>query len=133
MAFAIDLPAAARRHLAAADALTSSGHYGVAGYLYGLAAECAVKAMMREAGLLPDANVSRRDDPFFVHFPGLRTLLRDRLQRRRGTPLTRLIEDDAFMSYWCTRMRYSHGKDIRKTWIDKWAEQARQAVDYIGT
>jgi hypothetical protein len=133
MAFAIDLPASARRHLAAADALANSGHHSVAGYLYGLAAECAVKAMMREAGLLPDASVSRRDDPFFVHFPELRTMLRDRLQRRGGTPLTRLIEDDDFMNNWCTRMRYSHGRDIRRTWIDKWAKQARQAVEYIGT
>jgi hypothetical protein len=133
MAFAIDLPAAARRHLVAADALVNERHHGVAGYLYGLAAECAVKAMMREAGLPPDANPSRKANPFFAHFPELRTMLRDKLQGRRGTPLTRLIQNDAFMSHWCARMRYSHGKDIQNAWIDSWAKQAREAVACIGT
>jgi hypothetical protein len=133
MAFAIDLPAAARRHLVAADALAKGGHHGVAGYLYGLAAECAVKALMREAGLLPHPSASRRDNPFFAHFPELHTMLRDKLQRRRGTPLYFLIQNDAFMNHWSTRMRYSHGRDIRKSWIDQWATEAREAVACMGT
>jgi len=131
MAFSIDMPAAAKRHLKAADRLVPGDCKDVAGYLYGIAAECAVKAMMREAGLPPVKD--RRDDPFYAHFPDLRTALRDLLQGRKGTPLIRFINNDSFMNNWSTEMRYSHGKDIDARWIDVWAEQARQAVTSIGT
>ena len=132
MAFLIDMPAAAKRHLLAAELLvTPKGRKDVAGYLFGIAAECAVKAMMLEAGLLPKSD--QRDDPFYEHFPILRTLLRDTLQGRRGTPLINFINNDAFMNNWSTRMRYSNGKDIGDRWIDDWADQARQAVASIGT
>jgi hypothetical protein len=133
MVFAIDMPAAARRHLLAANALAGGARRDVAAYLYGIATECAIKAMMMEAGLSRSAEPSRRDDPFFAHFPELRTMLRDKLSGRKGTPLTRLIQNDSFMSQWSTRMRYSHGKDIEDRWIAMWADQARQAVASIGT
>lgn len=126
------MPAAARRHLTAANLLVvPGGRKDVAGYLYGIAAECAVKAMMSEAGLRRTSE--RRGDPFQEHFPELRTLLRDTLRGRRGTPLVNFINDDAFMNHWSINMRYSHGKDIDGRWVDRWAEQARQAVASIGT
>ncbi|HYN77965.1 MAG TPA: hypothetical protein VES73_09240 [Lamprocystis sp. (in: g-proteobacteria)] len=53
MSYTPDLTAAARRHLAAAEALADGASRRVAGYLYGIAVECAIKAMMREAGLVP--------------------------------------------------------------------------------
>jgi hypothetical protein len=132
MTFAMDLPAAARRHFLAAEELDGGTRRDVAGYLYGIAAECAIKAMMIEAGLRPSGQ-PRREDPFFLHFPELRTMIRDRLKGRKGTPLIAYIEDDAFMNQWSTRMRYSHGRDIRPQWVSAWAEQARQAVASIGT
>ena len=133
MAFAVDMTAAARRHLDAADLLSDGQRRDVAGYLYGIAAECAIKAMMLEAGMQPKTDRKAEDDAFFSHFPELRTMLRDALQRRRGTPLSRLVEDDRFLSNWSIRMRYSHGKDIQERWIAAWAAQARQAVGLIGT
>jgi|HubBroStandDraft_4_1064222.scaffolds.fasta_scaffold670593_1 hypothetical protein len=89
--------------------------------------------MMRYAGLQLSNDLSRRDHPFYAHFPELRTLLRDLLRGRRGTALVNYIQNDAFMNNWSTRMRYSSGKDIRKEWITLWAEQARQAVAAIDT
>jgi hypothetical protein len=133
MAFAIDMLVAARRHLQAAEELVKGDRKDVAGYLYGIAAECAIKEMMRYAGLQIPADLSRRDHPFFAHFPELRTMLRDMLRGRRGTLLISYIRDDAFMNNWSTRMRYSHGKDIRPEWIVAWAEQARQAVAAMDT
>lgn len=133
MTFAIDMPAAARRHLLAADTLAKSSRRDVAGYLYGIAAECAIKAMMAEAGLRPHPGSSRQDEPFFAHFPELRTMLRDILGRRKVGPLSNYIQNDAFMNNWSTRMRYSHGRDIEERWITIWAEQARQVVASIGS
>ena len=127
------MQAAARRHLQAAEVLAGGHRRDVAGYLYGLAAECAIKAMMYEAGYRPIPNAARKEDPMFAHFPELRTMLRDQLHGRRGLPLNTFINADSFMNWWSTRMRYSHGKDIRPEWIDAWAQQARQAVASIGT
>lgn len=133
MAFMIDMPAAARRHLHAADLLATGPRWDVAGYLYGIAAECAVKAMMGDAGYRPRGDADRRMDPFFAHFPELRTLLRDAPQLRRGFLLHRFIQNDGFMNQWSTRMRYSRGKDIEKHWVESWATQARQVVAAMGT
>jgi hypothetical protein len=133
MAYTIDLPAAARRHLLAADQLSAGPRQDVAGYLYGIAAECALKVMMKDAGLRSTDSTLRRPDPFFAHFPELRTMLRDSPQLRRSSPLQRYVQNDAFMNQWSTSMRYSHGRDIDKRWVEAWAVQARQAVADIGT
>lgn len=133
MGFAIDMTAAARRHLQAADQLAGGHRRDVAGYLYGIAAECAIKAMMLEAGMRPLADTRTPNDPFFAHFPDLRSILRDTLKGRRGIPLIRFIQDDRFLNHWATRMRYSHGKDIAERWISDWATQAKHAVGSIGT
>jgi hypothetical protein len=133
MAYSTDLPAAAHRHLQAADALyDGSRHRSVSGYLYGIAAECAVKALMRDVGLKPLEEAERRNDPFYAHFPALRTLLRDGALPRLGKGIRQIIEDDSFMSQWDTAMRYSRGPDIRPEWVARWREQARQAVSSIG-
>ena len=50
MGYTSDDPAAARRHLDAADHLAGGTRRPVAGYLYGIAAECAVKAIQRRRG-----------------------------------------------------------------------------------
>jgi hypothetical protein len=132
MAYSQDLPAAARRHLMAAESLERpGGRRDVAGYLYGLAAECAIKALMVEAGMRPTAE-RQRDDPFYTHFPELRTILRDRLQGRKGT-LLNFVNDDRFMNQWDVSMRYSSGREIKDAWIDSWRGQARQAIASIGT
>jgi len=133
MAYATDMPAAARRHFAAAEDLIGGQRKDVAGYLYGIAAECAVKAMMIDAGLRPSSNGPRKDDPFFAHFPDLRTMLRDTLSGRRSATITNFINDDSFMNHWSTRMRYSHGRDISDAWIRAWANQAKHAIASIGT
>lgn len=124
---------AARRHLLAADALMVASRHDVAGYLYGIAAECAIKAMMLDAGIRPRSEHRTPGDPFFAHFPDLRTLLRDSLQGRRSAPLAGYIQNDAFMNNWSTRMRYSHGREVKNLWVKAWAQQARQAVAAIGT
>lgn len=132
MAFSIDMPRAARRHLEAAQLLNDGKRRDVAGYLFGIAAECAIKSMMIDAGL-KSAIIERRADPYYAHFPSLRTILRDQLQGRRGTPLIRFIEDAAFMAQWSTDMRYSPGSEVLLAWVDRWAEQAKAAVTAMGS
>lgn len=135
MPYPPDIPAAARRHLSAADTLnTPQGRPDVAGYLYGIAAECAIKAMMLETHLWPAPNpASRAGNPYFEHFPNLRTILRDSLEGRRGMPLAKFINDDSFMNNWSTSMRYAKGSSVNPAWVSDWADQAKDAVGAIGT
>jgi hypothetical protein len=134
MAYSPNLAASARRHLEAANALYDwEKRRDVAGYLYGIAAECAVKAMMLEAGLRPLESDGRREDPFYAHFPQLKTQLRDLLQGRAATPLKTFIENSNFMSQWDTDMRYCKSDQIRREWVERWRDQARDVVGAIGT
>lgn len=130
MAFSPNMKAAAQRHLNAAEELNIGHRRDVAGYLYGIAAECAVKAMMIEAGFRP---TGVRGDPFHLHFPHLRTALLDSLEGRRAAPLTHLAMNSALFSHWAIEMRYCKGDEILAAWVDIWAGQARQAVASIGT
>ncbi|WP_148273525.1 hypothetical protein [Stigmatella aurantiaca] len=127
MAFTPNLPAAARRHLEAAEELVTGTRQDVAGYLYGIAAECAVKAMMENIPLV------RRDEAFYAHFPELRTILRDALQGRVARPLSALINDDRFLNNWHVRMRYADSRQILSDWVAAWSEQARRAVNAMGS
>lgn len=124
MAFKPNVSAAARRTIGAADALNSGITRGVAGYLYGIAAECAIKSIMASSGV-------RINGAFYAHFPELRSILRDELRGRRSSTLARFIEDDSFMNNWHVSMRYAKGADIQDHWVDAWAEQARGAVSAI--
>jgi hypothetical protein len=126
------MPSAARRHLLAADILFQEGsRRDVAGYLYGIAAECAIKAIMIDAGHRPKEN--SKDDPLFAHFPQLRTSLRDFNFGRKGAILHRFISDNNFFSQWDIKMRYCKGSEINSSWIVIWKEQASKAVDSLGT
>ena len=120
MAFTLSLPKAARRHLNAAQTLAEGHHRPVAGYLYGIAAECAIKSMMVAS--------ARSNEAFYAHFPELRTYLRDFLSGRNARPLSAFINDDSFMRNWNIRMRYADGKEVRHEWVDEWANQAGRAV-----
>jgi hypothetical protein len=75
MAYTQDLRSAARRHLRAAQVLhehpgpsCQPGCSAVAGYLFGIAAELAVKQLMRNSGMRPLPQTDRRDDPFLRIF-----------------------------------------------------------------
>lgn len=134
MTYTPDMPAAAHRHLEAADLLAvSATRADVAGYLYGIAAECAIKAMMLETKMFSTDPSQRAGNPLYVHFPTLRTMLRDTLQGRRGTPLFRFVNNDNFMSNWAIEMRYAKGSCISSKWVNSWAKQAQDAVGAIGT
>jgi len=126
MAYTVELQKSAYRHLEAARMLAKGTCRGVAGYLYGIAAECAVKAMMEAANV-------RIDEAFFAHFPDLRTILRDALRGRNVKPLSSFINDDSFMNNWHVRMRYAGAKQIKDEWVISWADQAGRVVNAMGT
>jgi ABC-type transport system involved in cytochrome c biogenesis ATPase subunit len=136
MAYSQDFRKSALRHLKAAQVLhgrvgsgDQPGCQAVAGYLFGLAGELAVKEIMRNSGIKPAAN--RRDDPFFAHFPALKTMLSTAEGLRSGE-LRKVSEDTSLFQHWDTDMRYAPTKDIDVRWVDAWKASAEQLIDRMG-
>jgi hypothetical protein len=131
MAFTHDLRAAANRHLQAADLLYADpGHRkDVAGYLYDIAAECAIKYMVISLRLPTEQS---KKTIHYAHFPELRTRLRDALTGRRAGPVWAFIMNDVFMHNWDIAMRYADAKQIKKEWVDDWQAQAKDVVGAMG-
>ncbi|GAB7528431.1 hypothetical protein PS3A_08390 [Pseudomonas sp. 3A(2025)] len=123
----------ARRHLTAAlelHAVTDSGKQpgcnAVAGYLFGLAGELAVKAMMLDSGMRPAE--PRKGNAFFEHFPALKTVLKDQLHGRRAGELMQIAEDGALFDAWHTNMRYSSTVRINPLKVTAWKSSAQQLI-----
>ena len=129
--FNTNMRAAARRHQEAAETLHAGTRQDVAGYLYGLAAECGIKALMLTLGMRHAADARRSDDPFYAHFTRLKTMLRDDARARQHEDLRKFTEDDHFMEHWDVAMRYSDGKDIKKAWVDGWRQNAKDVMAEI--
>ena len=135
MAYTQDIPNAARRHLKAAqtlfetqDAGAQPGCKAVAGYLFGLSGELAVKQLMRKSGMKPRIPEDRRNDPFYAHFPELKTQLRDAAVGHHAAKLSNIAVDASLFQNWDTDMRYSATADIRENWIASWKASAERLV-----
>ena len=139
MAYSLDVRVAARRHYRAAEVLYGQNAGGdqprckaVAGYLFGIAGELAVKELMRASGMRPLPETERRDDPFFAHFPTLKRMLATAHGRRSGE-LRRISENPRLFQNWDTSMRYAPDKDIRLAWVDEWKEAAGGLIGQMDT
>lgn len=134
MAYGQDLAGAARRHLRAGQVLYGTATAGsqpgcrvVAGYLFGLAGELAVKQLMRLSGMKEQPD----NDPFYAHFPELKTYLRNALHGRRADVLRRVAEDSRLFQYWDVKMRYAPTNDVKDAWIETWKESAEKLISTI--
>jgi hypothetical protein len=139
MAYSVDFKKSARRHLMAAQVLYSQDRPGdrpgckaVAGYLFGIAGELAIKQIMRRSGIPPLPETQRRDDPFFAHFPTLKTRLATLTGRRAGE-LQRFSNDSKLFQNWDTKMRYAPTADICEDWVDSWKVSAEELVNGMDT
>jgi len=139
MAYTQDVRTSARRHFRAAQVLY--GHAGpgdqpgcmaVAGYLFSIAGELAVKELMRTSGMRPLPEADRHDDPFFAHFPVLKRMLAT-AHGRRAVELRKLSEDHSLFQNWDVAMRYAPTKDISANWVDRWKASAEKLIDRMET
>jgi hypothetical protein len=139
MVYSQDIRKAAHRHLRAAQVLydrdgpgEQPGCQGVAGYLFGLAGELAIKELMRDSGMNPLGPTERRDDPFFAHFPELKTMLSTARGRRAGE-LRTFSEDPQLFRNWDIAMRYAPTRDINPNWVETWKISAELLVERMET
>ena len=123
MAYSIDFPDAARRHHAAAESLyehePAKRRRDIAGYLYGIAAECALKQILRRS--------LAWHEPEYLHFPELKSAVRERAQGRYASALRRFSET-AFMNGWDIKMRYAPRREVSDGLVERWREQAKEII-----
>jgi hypothetical protein len=126
--FTPSMTKAAHRNWAAAERLRNAAapDRTTAGYLYGIAAECAIKALFRDIPWTIDS----RDGPVYAHFPQLKTKLRDAISGRGATQLVRFT-DQRYMEGWGIEIRYSDGVRPDDATLERWrahADEARTAL-----
>ena len=134
MAFTQNVKKSAGRHFRAAQILyrqtmpsDQPGCVAVAGYLFGIAGELAVKELMRSSGMRPLPEAQRRDDPFFAHFPTLKRMLVTADGRRAGE-LRKLSEDPRLFQNWDIAMRYAPTTEVDATWVEAWKASAEDLL-----
>ena len=137
MSYGKDFTKAAKRHYCAGEVLFEESRSGaqpgcraVAGYLYGLAGELAVKSMMRSSGI--KSKDVPRDHPYYAHFPQLKHRLRDHIQGRRSAQLREVVDSANLFQNWDVSMRYAPTSDIETSWVEKWRESAGKLLDRMG-
>jgi hypothetical protein len=122
MAYNIDLTASAKRHWHDGETLLAARRPQAAGYHFGFAAECALKLVLFRHGIPRPEN--RRNDPYWAHFPELRTIL---IRDGRGRLSQRLydqIAKSSFMQDWNTDMRYAVDGSVLEARAILWRDQA---------
>ncbi|MEW5966545.1 MAG: hypothetical protein AB1720_06040 [Pseudomonadota bacterium] len=104
------------------------GAKAVAGYLYGLTGELAVKQIMLLSGMRPLANDQRRNDPYYKHFPELKTFLLDTAFGRRAGELLQMARNPQIFKEWNTDMRYAPTHEVPADRVDGWQQDARKLI-----
>jgi hypothetical protein len=133
MVYGKNLSKSAHRHFQAAELLyvdmtVHRNHKPIAGYLYGIAGELAVKKLMQKSGIKELDKKERYSDPYYKHFPELKTLLKDATGLRAGE-LSRIAQNTALFLNWDTSMRYAPGSAVQNKWVDAWKESAKDLLD----
>lgn len=138
MAYNTDMAQAARRNWAAAEKLyedphaagAKPGNLAVAGYLYGLAGEMALKKLIADSQVLAHQELERGLDPMWLHFPDLVRAISVALAGRRAHGLSTILSRPIF-STWAIKMRYGRTSDVQIHWINTWRDNAREVIGYI--
>lgn len=116
---------ASYRHCRCANFLEQKQNpeYAEAGYLYGLAAECAVKFI---ATNIPQF---RRDEIFYAHFPDLKNSVLNYAEGRGTDKLAQILDGShGYMGGWYIGMRYENNRSVHISRVSAWREDAMAVI-----
>ena len=108
-----DYTDAHRRHLEDADLLFARDRWATADHLYGLSAECGLKAIMRGLGMDVDAEGTPRERKHRQHMPGLVPVFRDFAHQRGGGAYLASLPDRTPFDDWSIDNRYAHRRHFQ--------------------
>jgi hypothetical protein len=113
---------AAQRHYTDGVLLLTHKRHDNAGYHFGLAAECALKHGMLQAGVRED------EDAHWKHFPPLTEHTLQAIQNRRAAPIRAMLESKTFMQGWKIGMRYAKNGSALAEVAERWKNDANNAL-----
>ena len=102
-----DFTDAHRRHWEDAELLFDAGRWANADHLYGVSAECGLKAIMRDLGMEMDAK-GRPEKQYREHMPKLWSAFKDFAQNRDGGAYLASLPDDEPFDDWSIDDRYAN-------------------------
>lgn len=125
-----DYPNAHVRHWQDAEFLFNAKRWANADQLYGLSAECGLKAVMVADGLPVDAAGSPRDRRYKEHVNILWNIFHTFVQGRpTGKLLHHLPQSNPFKS-WCVANRYANDAHFDRTTVTLHRDAAQQVRDF---
>jgi hypothetical protein len=80
----------------------------------------------------PLASDLRREDPFYAHFPMLKSMLRNVAHGRRQGDLAKYARQQSLFEQWSTDMRYAPTTDVSTGMVAEWKLQAEELVSQMG-
>jgi hypothetical protein len=116
----------ARRNFKAGEHLYVNGHHEAAGYLFGIAAECAIKSILVLAGI-PIGDVST----YRVHLPKLAVRVKTVGSGRAMRVFTKDPASYRFAT-WSIDNRYSEDGTTTMTQVTNWRADARELLRNAG-
>lgn len=76
----------------------------------------------------PLPELQKQDDPFFAHFPKLKSLLLNTAHGRWHGALLKYASDPRLMQNWDTRMRYAPHHEVSDKDVGLWRQQAHEIM-----
>lgn len=83
---------------------------------------------MQKSGVPKLSSHRRREDPYYAHFPALKTHLKDCSHGRRSNQLRAIASSNIFAE-WDTVMRYAPTADISEKKVEAWRDAARNLIE----
>ena len=118
------------RHWEDAELLFDRKRWANADHLYGLSAECGLKAVMRSLGMPVDAGEKPRGK-YMQHMPGLWPVFLDFVDRRSDMPAARTIPDGECFRDWSIHDRYAHRQWFRRDNVETHRRGAQEILDMV--
>ena len=123
-----DYADAHRRHWEDAELLYGEKRWPNADQLYGLSAECGLKAVMRRLGM--PAETPRK---YWEHLPKLWPMFEDFARERNGVLYLQLLPAGEPFEDWSIRDRYAHRRHFDRNEVDLHREAARGIRVMVGS
>ena len=113
------------RHWEDAELLFRDSCWPNAYYLYGLSAECGLKAIMQRLGMGVDDSGTPQQQ-YMRHMPRLWSVFEDFARRHSGAMYLALLPDRNPFSCWCIHNRYAKRSFFERANIEPYQIAARQ-------
>ena len=126
MTYLADFADAHRRHWQDAQLLSKHERWANAGHLYGLSAECGLKAIMKILGMAVDSTGKPSAREHQIHMPELWHTFDSFAAHRNGARFRRRSSSGNPFATWSIHDRYAHRCHFGQAQVERWHDAAAE-------